>query len=120
MKIVNRETFFSMPAGTVFAKYEPCVFGHVTIKGQTCEHDGRCFDYFEQPILDVEADSSFEACDVLVDAERTGKRFGLSFDCQSRDGMFEADQLFAVFEPHDVEALIERLKRALRDSQEKP
>lgn len=35
MRIVDRKTFLAMPIGTVFSKYEPCVFGNLCIKGET-------------------------------------------------------------------------------------
>jgi hypothetical protein len=33
----------------------------------------------------------------------------MDFDCQGRDGLFDAAQLFAVWEPQDVAVLIARL-----------
>jgi hypothetical protein len=39
-----------------------------------------------------------------------GEEIPLDFDCQGRDGLFDLDQLFAVWSDSDVEALITRLR----------
>jgi hypothetical protein len=39
----------------------------------------------------------------------------LDFDYSGRDGFYDQDQLFAVFERHEIEGLIARLGRALVD-----
>lgn len=109
MRIVDRKTFLAMPAGTVFAKYEPCVFGEMLIKGESLPDD---FCY--QSIVDaIECTSDRDAMEALFQAEHTGMSIPMDFDCQGRDGCFDQDQLFAVFESADVVKLIERLRQAL-------
>lgn len=49
MRIVDRETFLGMPSGTLYAKYEPCVFGPLEIKCDTCGND-----FVSQQIVDAE------------------------------------------------------------------
>lgn len=110
MKIVDRKTFLAMPAGTLFSKYEPCVFGALEIKGDTLEN---CGDFGVQQIADaIECYDSGDfglKCTMM----ENGISVGLDLDCQGRDGLFDENQLFAVWEPKDVEALIERLSDAL-------
>lgn len=115
MKIVNRSTFLAMPPGTVYAKYEPCIFEEMCIKGETLFHDdGRPFDWFYQQIVDaVDAFDSNEWSDRLERSRLTGESVPMNFDIESRDGCFEDDQLFAVWEPADITALITRLQEAL-------
>lgn len=108
MKIVDRKTFLAMPKGTVFAKYAPHWFGEITIKEQTYGND-----WWEQRLLEVDCDGAFSDA---MDAALAGEKFDLDLACLGRDGLFDADQLFAVFEPHDVEGLIYRLQRALLDT----
>ena len=59
MKIVNLETFKLLPIGTVFMKYEPCIFGDLQVKGDTLECKFRYTD-LAAPI-DISDDIDF-AC----------------------------------------------------------
>jgi len=111
MKIVNREQFLSLPTGTLFSKYSPCVFEDLRIKGDTCGND-----FVVQQISDaVDASSSAEFVDLLSFAVEEGRSVNLNFDYAGRDGLFDKDQLFAVWERKDVEQLIDRLQQALRE-----
>ena len=119
MKIVNRNTFIQMPAGTLFMKYAPCHFGPLCIKGDSIIFDlpvfsGACpNDFYVQDLNTVKANSSDEEFDILDSAEQFGNSFELWFDIEERDGMFDQDQLFAVYERSDVEALIFTLQATL-------
>lgn len=100
-----------MPAGTVFAKYEPQYFDNLCIKGDTCGKN----DFFYQPLHDsLDASSSSERADILIEAEEDGISIPLDFDAQFRDGLFDDDQLFAVWSDEDVRQLIERLQGAAK------
>lgn len=107
MKIVNLTTFLALPKNTLFSKYGPCVFGALEIKGDTLSHD-----FLVQSIASaIDCKSSDEIVDILDHSEKTGASVKLDFECESRDGMFDPNELFAVWEPSDVAQLIERLKR---------
>lgn len=109
MKIVNRNTFLSLPAETLYSEYELCVFGDLSIKCDTVGQN----DFVTQKIADsVRCNDSEEFFDILDAAARTGESFSMDFDYASRDGLFgDDDQLFVVWEREDVIALIERLTR---------
>ena len=111
MKIVNRETFLKMPPNTVYTEYEQCTFGELMIKGETWEYN----DFLEQRVLEVESDSGDfgELVDILEAAEKEGKSFNLDLQCEGRNGLFDDNQLFAIFEKQDVEMLIEQLKECV-------
>lgn len=99
-----------MRSGTLFSKYEPCCFGGLAIKGESTEHG----DFFVQEIAGAVAfDSTEDFVDTLTIAVKTGERFDMDFETEARDGLFDADQLFAVWDRNDVEALIERLQRTI-------
>ncbi len=109
MKIVNRETFLKLPANTLFSKYEPQFFYEIGIKCDTTSDD-----YFCSEIVDAaDCTSSDDMRDKLEDAEENGTELAMCFDTQGRDGMFDQDQLFAVWSTKDVEQLIVRLKECL-------
>ena len=106
MKIVDRKTFLELPENTLFSKWASCVFGDLTIKGASWEHD-----FLTQEIASaVECNDSGEFADLCDDAARTGKSIAINLDCMGRDGCFDEGQMFAVWEAEDVLALIERLK----------
>ncbi len=109
MRIVNRTTFLSLPAGTLFSKYQPHCFDDLCIKGDTLGSD-----FYVQQINDaVDCHDSSEFGDILDTSERTGESFALDLECESRDGMFDEEQLFAVWDESDVRNLIERLNKAI-------
>lgn len=116
MIIVDRKTFLDMPAETVFSFYEPCIFSGPAIKGKTLFSDGEAIDFFytNEFAGPIDAMSSGDEAEMLFDAQRNGTSLPLCFDTLQRDGCFDHDQLYAVYERRDVEALIERLKKTLQ------
>ena len=113
MKIVNRKTFLSMPEGTVFSKYEPCIFGNLMIKGETTKSGN---DFWAQGITGaIKSDSSEERFDILLAKGKTGESIEMDFECEGRDGLYGEEELFAVWEIRDVKALVKRLEEALVD-----
>lgn len=109
MRIVNRATFLQLPHETVFAKYQPQSFGDLLIKGETHGND-----FLYQSINDaIMCNDSDELYDLLDDAEKGNSSLDMDFDCQARDGLFEENQLFAVWDRRDVESLITRLQSTL-------
>lgn len=113
MRIVDRNTFLAMPPETLFCKYQPCVMESILIKGDSIFFEGGN-DFFYQSIEDaVDCDDCGQMIDVLDSAQLHGTSFRLDLECQGRDGCFDDDQLFVVFEQYDVEMLINRLLRCL-------
>ncbi len=115
MNIVDRQTFLLLPAGTVYAQVTDAQageFGAVCIKGETVGAE-----WYEQRLIGefAEVDSAAERIEA-VEAMRRGESRTPDFETQRRDGLFKADQLFAVFEQADVIALTFRLTRATFDA----
>jgi len=108
MRIVNRETFLQLPSNTVFVEYDNFPFEAICIKGDTV---GEC-DFYVQHILEVKCKDVGDQDNILT-AAKNGATFQLDFDCIGRDGLFEEEQLFVVFEKSDVLMLIERLKKCV-------
>jgi len=109
MRIVNLKEFRTLSAGTLFAKYEPCAFGAIMVKGETWEHD-----FLYENIADaIDCTDSGDFADKLFDAEENGTSILVDFDSTSRDGCFEDEQLFAIYEKKDVEMLIDKLGRCI-------
>jgi len=113
MRVVNRSVFLSLPAGTIFCKFEPLIFGDLLIKGETSSND-----FMYQSIADaVDYENTDHFVDLMDKAAKDGASVAMDFDCQSRDGLFDDNQLFAIWERQDVEGLIARLQKALSDSE---
>lgn len=113
MRIVNLATFLTMRPGTVFSKYEPCVFGELMVKHESSE--STCDFYCSGLANEVDSCELGEMIDLLETAQETGSSVPLHFNTVSRDGLYEQSQLFAVWERADVEGLIGRLQAALID-----
>lgn len=109
MKIVNRKEFLKLPAGVIYTKFEPCIFGDIAIKGETIGDS----DWAFQDFLEVKAHDSGEYSEILFDAFENGTSFDLDLECMGRDGLFDQEEHFAVFEQRDVVSLIERLQKVV-------
>ena len=109
MRIVGLEEFLSLRSGTVFAKYRPQIFGELCVKGDSINESS---DFFYRPIWEPLAYSSSELCDVLIAAEEHKAEVQIDTDCWQRDGLFEYDQLFAVFSGDEVVKIAESLVAA--------
>lgn len=111
MRIVDRKAFLAMPVGTVFAKYAPCYFEELQVKDRSLDQSN---DYFYTDLVcPVDAKDSSEFSEKLQAAEELGALVPLHMHIVSRDGCFDSEQLFAVYERSDVEALIARLQETL-------
>jgi hypothetical protein len=109
MKIVDRKAFLKMPEGTLFCKYDPCVFGEMHVKGSTWGDDF----LLKRAFGEVACDNGAELDDVLETARISGESFNLDFDCLGRDGLFDSGQLFAIWEKSDIEGFQSLLSRAI-------
>ena len=103
MRVINRKEFLQMRKNTIFATYEPCVFGRLCIKGESFEDDFLFTDFMETGLnFNIYSDLLDNRKSVLID-----------LSSQSRDGIFEDEQMFVIFEDKDIEHLIDRLKMCL-------
>lgn len=112
MKIIDRGSFLAMPAGTLFAKADTpntYGFGPLTLKGETVGSD-----FYEQRLVgDVEGTGDSEEWIQAYDAMVAGESKPVDLNIEARDGLFDDDQLFAVFDRSDHIYLIKRLIDAL-------
>lgn len=111
MRIVAREVFLAMPAGTVYAKYSPHVFGDLCIKCDTVTHGGKAIDWWYVDFTSIESADTEEWLE-RSECAMKGESVPMDFTTESRDGLYDADQLFAVYERRDVENLTARLAEA--------
>jgi hypothetical protein len=120
MRIVDRATFLAM-GQVLFSKYEPINFGELMIKtgSRMPVSSSDAGDFFATDITCtniVNARNSNDVFDILsLAAEDSTMSIPLQFSDTTRDGLFDKDQKFAVWERQDVEALIDRLTLLLRE-----
>ena len=116
MKIVDRKTFLEISKPIVFCKYRPQVFeSEMCIKGETLKTiNGYCDDFFYISLLQIKASNFTELFYATEKALVEKSSLALDFECVQRDGCFDEDQLFAVFEPEDIKGLINILTGCLK------
>jgi len=113
MRIVDRATFLALPAGTVFAKYEPHFFAPLSIKAATEGPDFYVQDLIPEFVGNESETDWTDTLDAIADGEAAPP---LDYELIGLDDLGDTAQLFAVFERRDVEGLIGRLQQALADS----
>jgi hypothetical protein len=123
MRIVNRTDFLAMPAGTVFMKFpsqpdDPARLdlaydGVIGIKGATiCGND-----FGVQPLMPFfeGANNDGDWFDIMVTMIAGKSSPAVDYDFMGRDGLFDREQMFLVWEKDDLRRMIARLTDALVD-----
>lgn len=121
MKILNRKQFLALPAGVIYTKFMPCLFGDLAVKkesissaiavpGRITTDDWHYHDFMELAVMD-----SGERADKLFEGMEKDISIPMDFESTSRDGFYDQDQLFAVLEKEDVFGLIHMLKGIVPD-----
>lgn len=111
MRIVDRKTFLELPEGTLFHKYVPHCLEPLTImQGKAGSNDFVVQDL--EPDFDGANDMGGQA-DVYEGMLAGYPHPPINFEGTFRDGLFDEDQLFLVYEEADKQVLIARLLRTL-------
>lgn len=107
MKLVNRETFLRLPIGTIYSKYEPCIARSPQIKNETLTGmQGQSIDWFYQDL--VEPNLMENMIDLISGTGQTDLD-----DAGQRDGCFDYDEYYLIWQPKDLQQLITNLQAAL-------
>lgn len=111
MKIISRKAFLALPPGVLYAEYERggYVSGLAGIKDET---QGDDFYLRELSPWPVNANDEKECFAILERALDSGESVELDYDSRTNAAAF-GEVEFAIWEPKDVRALIERLKQTL-------
>ena len=111
MRIVGLQEFLKMPGDTLFSKYETYVFGPLCIKEDSISD----IDFFYVQLSDaIDAGDSAELFNELDNAVKTGTSLKIDLHVWSRDGMFDKEQLFAIWELEDIKSLSFRIDECVR------
>ncbi len=112
MRIYNRTEFMKLPEGTLYAKGQPWYFGDICVKGETVVWDGVNGDWYVHSFNWVDSDDTGVAIDRLNEMKDNGASYPMQ-DSICRDGMFDNDDLFLVYEQDDLERLKGFVDRAI-------
>lgn len=99
MRVYRRDEFMKLPEGTLYAKGKPWHFGELSVKGETWETD-----FTLRSLVNIESEDSGQWADRLFAMLDGGANYPLDPD-YGRDGCFDKDDLFLVYEKADLEEL---------------
>ena len=104
MRVYNRQDFMNLPEGIIYTKGKPWYFGDMTVKGETITSGGKHIDWVCLNLDGVEAND----CGQLTDRLDEMLKKGVSYPIETgygRDGFYDKDDLFLVYERADLEKL---------------
>lgn len=108
MKVVDRKAFLALPEGTIYCKGVQWDFHSLCVKGETWGSD---WTYWCPEWID--ANDSSEAMNRLDEMLATGASYPMD-DAYGRDGCFEEDAVFLIFEPDDLRRLSKFIMEAIQ------
>lgn len=103
MRIVNKKTFMEMPNGTLYSDVKYGNIVGLKIKEETLE-----YDFYYMPLIG-NIDTEDDYMQYLLQRIDDGKQFTLDFIYSERDGMYDDDALFAIYDQEDIRLLIKSL-----------
>lgn len=111
MRIVDRATFLALPAGTVYAKYQPQICESISIK-QSCVGDN---DWTYTPLDTISFIDSEDDGDLSdkLDGMEAGDEVKTEMYISYRDGLFNKNDRFMIYDQTDTKNLIELLTQTL-------
>ena len=104
MRIYRRAAFMEIPAGTLYSKGKPHYFEGLHIKGDTINHEGRNIDFGQRDLVSFEFANTDEFIQRWEEMIESGASYPME-DCYGRDGCFDDEDLFLVWERADLEEM---------------
>lgn len=108
MRVVDRKTFLALPPGTAYCKGAKWYFNGLCFKHENAGTN----DWYGFDPAWVDGNDSGECFDRLEEMAERGASYPMQ-DSISRDGLFDADALFLVFERDDLLRLREMVDEAI-------
>lgn len=110
MRVVNRKEFLEMPPGTLYRKFEPVVFDELSVKLETLKTNDWVYIDLTEP------DTYDEFSEFYFNRSQDGEPFRIDYEVSSRDGFYDDEQLFIVYDQEDLKQLIRFLWKLLDDN----
>ena len=114
MRILNRDEFLKMPEGTLFSKGQPIYFNGLFVKGESMPND-----FIYRDLIDWENTGSEDMVSRFYEMVDGKKSFPINED-YGRDGCFNKDDLFLIYEAEDLANLVATILTAMNLLQLKP
>ena len=113
MKVIDRHELMSLPSGTVYAKGGECYFTSLEVKGETIKHQGKDADFFSRNLMWP------NGCQNEVYDTFFTKRLSFPInETEGRDGCYDDDDLFMVYEAGDLKSLSAVILNAMQLTEE--
>ena len=119
MKLYKRKDFILLPANTIYSRVDKS--GAELMYGLFCKTSGTDWplDFVEQDLI---AECGFpngitdggDAIDYAINLRDTFQDFRTDLDCAGRDGMFDDEDVFVVWDKEDVKKLVDYLLSVLK------
>jgi hypothetical protein len=118
MRLYKREGFIKLPNNTIYSrvtKGSPSL-----MDGLFCKVEGNEVDWFEQDLISESGfpngiNDSMDAHDYVMNLRDTFQDFETDLECSGRDGMFDDEDLFVVWNRKDVFKLINYLLKTVTE-----
>lgn len=107
MRVYTRTAFLTLPAGTLFCKGQPWAFEPLCAKGASLDND-----FFARDLAWVAGRSSHVCIQRLEAMLEQGESFPLATG-EGRDGCYNDEDIFLVYEHDDLVALQQCIQQAL-------
>ncbi len=107
MKLLNREAFLKLE-DVLFCKYEPYTFDTLLIKGETRAYG----DFYYKKLFVLKESEEDDASESYILANQSfeeSKEGFIDLDGWYRDGLYDKDQLFVVFDNEEVISIANQL-----------
>ena len=112
MKVYHRKDFMQLPEGTIYSKGKPWYFEGISVKGETLlGEDGPC-DWICLGLEWIEARNEDEQWFRLDKMLTEGVSYSMN-ESYGRDGCFDNDDIFLVFEKEDLLKVKEFVEKAV-------
>lgn len=119
MKLYNREDFIKLPKMTIYSII-PSSYGLMEgLFCKTTDSNDMSNDFCSQDLISEEGypnniEDGIEALTYQIGLRDSYKEFRTDLDCSSRDGCFDDDDKFIVWDKSDVTKLRDYLNQALK------
>lgn len=114
MKIVDKEEFYYLPAGTLYSDYIPCIISGLKVKGETIFDWNKPVDFcYNNLIGELDCDSSENYIDILLKSEKEKTEFKLDFSCGERDGLYKNDTLYVIYSAEEIKGLTDKINSCI-------
>ncbi len=110
MKIYKRKEFVKLPEGTIYCKGKPWYWEQLSVKAESINDNS---DFIEMQLNTIESNDSGDLIEKYDRMLELGESHPLTDDYYGRDGCFDDEDIFLVYERHDLQVLKSIIDKAI-------